>query len=188
MKISVFSDHVNDFSINYNSKLLTEYDYYSIMHYKINQFSKFALMFDTIRIKQPGVDETKVGQRDHISDKDKEKISILYQCQKSSRTAQSGDLKTWQGLTENTLRPTTNKQYSAFGVIEGDGGNANKDMHKSQVLDNVHNEAEGVITPSKPTVKTTNEVVSVLNISTRTSKQDTHVNMTETETANIGKK
>lgn len=82
-------DHIGDFDINKNGKMLVEYDYYSIMHYKTNQFSKDHFSLDTIRILKPGIDESQVGQRNYLSDKDKERIVRLYQCRKFVRSGNS---------------------------------------------------------------------------------------------------
>lgn len=79
-------DHLSDFKINNNGKVSVEYDFYSIMHYKTNQFSKVSHL-KTIRILKANINESLVGQRDELSSKDKERIMLLYGCSKAMRSA-----------------------------------------------------------------------------------------------------
>lgn len=185
---NVRAGHDHDFDKNSNTKLLTPYDYYSIMHYKINQFSKFARLYNTIRILQPGVDETKVGQREYLSDKDKEKITILYQCKRALRTSfNASHTNLLSGLLAKG--PKSSDQNSAFGDVElSPSNNVKVNGLTPSVLNNKVSDLERVVTPVKPTVRTNIEVVSesVMNLSSR--KQDTPIKMNETETAEIGKK
>ena len=78
-----FLGHQTDFNIHHNRKILIpEYDYYSLMHYKTTEFSKDGAHLKTIGILQEGVDENVVGQRDSLSEKDKLRIKLLYNCKK----------------------------------------------------------------------------------------------------------
>jgi len=52
------------------------------MHYKTTEFSKDGAHLKTIGILQEGVDENVVGQRDSLSEKDKLRIKLLYNCKK----------------------------------------------------------------------------------------------------------
>lgn len=80
----MFSDHLTDFAIRRNRKILVpEYDYYSLMHYKTTAFSKDSSRLKTIGILQNGIDESTVGQRDSLSEKDVLRIKLLYSCIRS---------------------------------------------------------------------------------------------------------
>ena len=79
----VILGHEADFSKQYDGHLLNvSYDFYSIMHYKTNQFSKDPYNLKTIHILDPSVKEDEVGQRKYLSQKDKERIKTLYNCRK----------------------------------------------------------------------------------------------------------
>lgn len=85
--IVVITDHLSDFGIRQDGKILVpEYDYYSVMHYKTTAFSKDASNLKTFEILQNGVNETMVGQREFLSEHDKQRIRLLYGCDKSRRT------------------------------------------------------------------------------------------------------
>lgn len=60
-----------------------KYDFYSILHYKYNQFAKVKSL-DTIvpKSKYSEVDKTELGQRERLSAKDQERILLLYGCDK----------------------------------------------------------------------------------------------------------
>lgn len=72
--------HQSDFKKSNRKILVPEYDYYSLMHYKTTEFSKDSSRLKTIDIKQRGVDESIVGQREFLSEKDKLRIKLLYGC------------------------------------------------------------------------------------------------------------
>ena len=75
--------HQSDFNKNHDGALFNiSYDFYSIMHYKTNQFSKDPLNLKTIQILDPSVIEADVGQRKYLSVKDKQRIKLLYNCRK----------------------------------------------------------------------------------------------------------
>ncbi|XP_053379284.1 zinc metalloproteinase nas-14-like isoform X2 [Mercenaria mercenaria] len=116
-------DYLRNFKIK-KGKLLTAYDYYSIMHYKTNQFSKCSRSLKTIRVIQPGIDETKVGQREQLSDKDKEKITTLYQCKKRSACPISS-IQTQQYSADKgiTIGIMTGNQTKAFRTVPGNQRN-----------------------------------------------------------------
>ncbi|KAH3871317.1 astacin-like isoform X2 [Dreissena polymorpha] len=79
-------DHKTDFSINTNSKnQVNVYDYYSILHYKTNQFS-YADNLKTIQILDRTVDERIVGQRFNLSSLDILRIKRLYVCEELTLT------------------------------------------------------------------------------------------------------
>lgn len=82
-----FSDHLGDFTIRQGGKVLVqEYDYYSVMHYKTTAFSKDESSLRTMEILQDGINETLVGQREFLSNYDKQRIRLLYGCDKARRT------------------------------------------------------------------------------------------------------
>lgn len=60
-----------------------KYDFYSILHYKYNQFAKDKSL-DTIipKSKYSGVEKTDLGQRERLSAMDQERIILLYGCDK----------------------------------------------------------------------------------------------------------
>ncbi|XP_053379267.1 hatching enzyme 1.2-like [Mercenaria mercenaria] len=122
-------DYLRNFKIQNHGKLLTAYDYYSIMHYKTNQFSKCSMSLKTIRVIQPGIDETKVGQREQLSDKDKEKVATLYQCKRIQTHQYSAN----KGITFRTMM---GNQAKAFRAVAGNKINPLGAMFTSPVLNN----------------------------------------------------
>lgn len=81
------ADHQSDFLKRHDGKILIpEYDFYSVMHYKTTEFSRDYTRLKTIEVLQDGVNETIVGQREFLSDLDKQRVRILYECDKSRRT------------------------------------------------------------------------------------------------------
>ena len=67
-------------SNNFVDLLNESYDYYSIMHYGVYDFSIDPNSRQTIRILNQTIDVKNVGQRDHISEIDKKKLDKLYEC------------------------------------------------------------------------------------------------------------
>ena len=79
----LFSGHESDFNKHHEGHLFNvTYDFYSIMHYKTNQFSRDPTNLKTIHILDPNIDEAEVGQRKYLSEKDKQRIKLLYNCRK----------------------------------------------------------------------------------------------------------
>ena len=66
---------------NFVDMLGEPYDYYSIMHYGIYDFSIDPNSRPTLRVLDQKIDVKQVGQRTHVSDLDKKKLDKLYECQ-----------------------------------------------------------------------------------------------------------
>ncbi|XP_052815771.1 zinc metalloproteinase nas-14-like isoform X2 [Mya arenaria] len=80
VELNILYNHKTDFHVNKNAKILVpEYDYYSVMHCKTNQFS-ISDNLKTVRIKDPTVNEALVGQRLNLSSKDVLRIKLLFGC------------------------------------------------------------------------------------------------------------
>lgn len=81
LSLFFLTGHQSDFNKNHEGNVFNiTYDYYSIMHYKTNQFSKDPENLRTIQILDPHVIESEVGQRKYLSNKDKQRIKLLYNC------------------------------------------------------------------------------------------------------------
>ncbi|KAH3871329.1 zinc metalloproteinase nas-14-like [Dreissena polymorpha] len=114
-------DHKTDFAINQNSQnVLTVYDFYSILHYKTNQFS-IGDNLKTIRIRDATVDERKVGQRFNLSYFDVLRIKRLYGCGELTRTQMKPKaemLKRDVAHTEMAPNPRTSALGSLGNMVE----------------------------------------------------------------------
>ncbi|XP_053391810.1 zinc metalloproteinase nas-14-like isoform X2 [Mercenaria mercenaria] len=181
-------DHIDDFKINPNGKMLTAYDYYSIMHYKTNQFSKLSTI-KTIRVIQQGIDETKVGQREYLSDKDKERIVLLYQCKKLLRSSvDSAQFKQYPGNAFSAFRTTPGNHGHAFVPTAENKGNPLEAMPTSPVIDNTGKELNIPVVPQTPAVNTHIEAVSSNLVGNVATETETVLKSNLTETEEIGRK
>uniref|UniRef100_A0A7M5V4V5 Metalloendopeptidase n=1 Tax=Clytia hemisphaerica TaxID=252671 RepID=A0A7M5V4V5_9CNID len=110
------------------SGLGTQYDAQSIMHYGKFAFAKDPSKPTIVKLSNP---ETSIGQRDHLSDTDKEQLNLLYSCTSTDKQGWSNWSEygpcTKEGRRERSrfcMHPTdktscpnpTNTMYLHYGV------------------------------------------------------------------------